>query len=168
MPIRRPTRDLARRRGLEPRSQESKSCVLPIRRTPNSWHGWADSNRRPRPSQSRALPLSYSRTVRQYWPPREDSNPRPAGSKPAALPSELRGGGKVGADGRPRTGNTQLGRLALYPLELRPRRVVWEAGFEPAASWFQTRDSGQAELLPDGGDPDGIRTRNREIESLVT
>ena len=48
---------LARRPGFEPGPQDSKSCVLPVRRTPNGWHGWGDSNARPRPSQGRALIL---------------------------------------------------------------------------------------------------------------
>ena len=45
--------------------------------------------------------------------------------------------------------------------------MVWEDGFEPPASWIQTRHSGQTELLPDGGRPGRFRTVDLTIIGRV-
>ena len=140
--------------------QESKSCALPLGDSPKNLYfcrckskgGYRDSNPGPPEPQSGALTNCAIPTIIKFLKKENVlegiRTPDPRLRRPLLYPAELR----THVQMRERV----MGIEPTYPawkagvLPLNYTRKIGVTGFEPAASWSQTRRSSQAEPHPEG------------------
>ena len=188
---------LAEKPGFEPGrdlrpARLANECLRPLGHFSVKWGEPPDSNRHRPGSRPGALPIKLGTPL--FGGGWRDRTPTPFRasrfSRPISTPA-LRAS-VVGADSRSRSDNLQGGSLSLcllsYAREIGlegrirtcglplPKRVLYYAELLPGMWWTETDSNGQprdyrSRALPAElsvrGDPDGIRTRNLEVESLV-